>query len=162
MTSEYVLWITLAAYGLHILEEYELNWRDWARNVLKLPVDWNSFYVVNSLVVVLGGCCAMVGWRRPEFVLSFPAVMLTNATFFHVLPVLATRIFSPGVVTAVALFYPVGGWAFYAAWTDNALNVQVAIVSAILGATLMACPVVLLKIRHFSVFRYDNAATNDK
>jgi len=43
MPHEHILWIALAAYGLHILEEYELNWRDWARNVLRLPVDWGSF-----------------------------------------------------------------------------------------------------------------------
>lgn len=40
MSHEYVLWIALAAYGLHILEEFELNWRDWARAVLGLPIDW--------------------------------------------------------------------------------------------------------------------------
>src|SRR4051794_24018120 len=67
MTNAYVLWIATAAYGLHILEEYELNWRAWARNVLKLPVDWDTFYVVNALVLVFGACCAMVGWQRPEF-----------------------------------------------------------------------------------------------
>jgi hypothetical protein len=157
MSSEYVLWIAVAAYGLHMLEEYELNWRDWARNVLKLPVDWTSFYIVNFLVVVLGGSCAMVGWRRPEFALAFPAVMLVNATVFHVAPVLKTRIFSPGVVTAVLLFYPVAGWAYYAAWVDHALDTWVAVSSAVLGILLMASPVVLLKIKHFKVFRYGEA-----
>src|SRR3954463_11520410 len=99
MTHEYVLWIATAAYGFHILEEYELNWRGWATRVLKLPVDWSSFYVVNSLVALFGLCSAMVGWRCPEFALSFPAVMIVNATVFHVVPVITTRVFSPGVVT---------------------------------------------------------------
>jgi len=67
MSHAYVLWIAVAAYGFHILEEYELNWHDWARNVLKLPVDWTSFYIVNSLVIVLGICCAEVGWQLPIF-----------------------------------------------------------------------------------------------
>ena len=87
MTHEYVLWIATAAYAVHILEEYELNWRDWARRVLGLPVEWGSFYVVNALVVVLGVCCAAVGWRRPEFSLALPALMLINAALFHVAPV---------------------------------------------------------------------------
>ena len=153
MSSEYVLWIATAAYGLHILEEYA-NLRGWARNILKLPVDWNTFYVVNALVVVLGFCCAVVGWRRPEFAMAFPAVMVVNATVFHVLPVLTTRIFSPGVITAVILFYPVAGWAYYGAWTDNALDTWVAVSSSILGILLMACPIILLKIKHLKVFRY--------
>jgi hypothetical protein len=160
MSSEYVLWVATAAYGLHILEEYELNWRGWARTVLKLPVDWNAFYVVNALVMVLGVCCAMVGWRRPEFALAFPAVMVVNATIFHVLPVLLTRIYSPGVVTAVLLFYPVAGWAYYGAWLDQALDGWVAASSAVLGALLMACPVVLLKIKHWPVFRFGEPAAD--
>src|SRR5215813_4721313 len=86
MSREYVLWIAVAAYGLHILEEFELNWRDWARSVLQLPVDWNSFYVVNALVIVLGACSAAVGWREPWFALAYPALMLINATLFHVVP----------------------------------------------------------------------------
>jgi len=36
MAHDYVLWIATAAYAFHILEEYELNWYDWARNILKL------------------------------------------------------------------------------------------------------------------------------
>ena len=61
MSHEYVLWVALAAYGIHILEEYELNWRDWARVVLRLPVEWESFHVVNALVVVLGGLGSIPG-----------------------------------------------------------------------------------------------------
>src|SRR5947209_3265328 len=119
MSHEYVLWIATAAYGVHILEEYELGWRDWARATLRLPVGWDTFYLVNALVLVLGACCAMVGWRRPEFALSFASVMVVNATVFHVLPVVRTGVFSPGVVTAVVLFYPVAGWAYYGAWADG-------------------------------------------
>lgn len=157
MTYEYVLWIATAAYGLHILEEYELNWRGWARGVLGLPVEWDTFYVVNALVLVFGSLCAAVGWRRPEFALLFPAVMLVNATVFHVAPVLRTGIFSPGVITAVILFYPIAGWCYWGAWSDGVLGAWEAASSLILGAVLMACPVVLLKVKHLSMFRYDTA-----
>jgi hypothetical protein len=49
-----LLWLATAAYGVHILEEYQLNWRDWARAVIGLPVEWSDFYVVNALVIVFG------------------------------------------------------------------------------------------------------------
>ena len=49
-----LLWLATAAYGVHILEEYQLNWRDWARGVIGLPVEWSDFYVVNALVIVFG------------------------------------------------------------------------------------------------------------
>ena len=154
MNHEYIIWICLAAYGIHMLEEYELNWRDWARNVLKLPVDWNSFYIVNALVVVLGACCAMVGWRAPWFSLGLPALMLINATFFHVAPTLAKRVYSPGVTTAVLLFYPAGSWAYYGAHLDGVLTTTQIALSFIYGAALMASPIVLLKIKNRAMFQY--------
>jgi len=159
MGHDYILWIATAAYAFHILEEYELNWYDWARNILKLPVDMTSFYIVNSLVIVLGVCCAAVGWRLPLFALLFPAVMLVNATGFHVLPVIRTRVFSPGIVTSVVLFYPIAIWCFVAAAQDDALSIGNAIASLVLGVLLMAYPIILLKIRHWRCFRYGVAET---
>lgn len=152
MTHEYLLWIATAAYGIHILEEHETNWRDWARNVLKLPVEWTSFYLVNALVVVLGICCAGVGWRLPEFSLAFPALMIINATLFHVLPYLVTRIYSPGLVTALLLFYPVAGWIYSVAAEEGAVTFRSIFVSTLLGALLMASPVVLLKLKSRFVY----------
>jgi hypothetical protein len=154
MSHEHYLWIAVAAYCLHILEEYELNWRDWAQNVLRLPVEWGSFYVVNALVVVLGVCCAAVGWRETWFGLAFPALMLVNATLFHVLPTVTTRVYSPGLASALALFYPVAGWAYYGAWVDGTLTAKAAIISGVLGAGLMATPIVLLKIKGRKAFDY--------
>jgi ABC-type glycerol-3-phosphate transport system substrate-binding protein len=48
-----LLWLCLAAYGIHVLEEFVFNWQSWARNVLHLPARWEDFYVTNALVVVL-------------------------------------------------------------------------------------------------------------
>ena len=163
MSHEYLLWITVAAYGIHILEEYELNWRDWARSVLKLPVEWNSFYLVNALVVVLGVCMAEVGWREPWFSLGLPALMLINATFFHVLPTVVTRVYSPGLTTAVVLFYPVAIWAYYGAWLDGILSVHTGFLSVVFGALLMATPIVLLKNKSRKMFAFgsDSSAEPD-
>lgn len=154
MSNEYVLWIATAAYAVHILEEYQLDWRGWARSVLRLPVEWDDFYVVNALVIVLGICCAAVGWRRPEFALALPAVMLVNGTLFHVVPVIRTGVFSPGVVTAVVLFYPIAGWSYYGAWVDGVVGVWGCVASGILGTVLMAYPIVLLKVKPLRMFQY--------
>jgi hypothetical protein len=75
---------------LTILEEYQVNWRDWTRGVLGLPAEWNGFYVVNALVV-LGIVGANLAGHHPGIALAFPALMLINATFFHVLPFALTR-----------------------------------------------------------------------
>lgn len=146
MNHSYILFIATFAYGLHVLEEYTLGWQSWAHKTLKLPVNWNNFYMTNALVIIFGFSAAFVGWRLPAFALMFPAVMLINGIFFHILPCLVTRRFSPGVFTAVVFFLPIGLWAYWGAFVDGVLNAKVLAVSILGGVLLMAYPVVLLKI----------------
>jgi len=150
----YILWIATLSYALHVVEEYTLDWKTWATEVLKLPVNWIHFALVNSVVVVLGISCSSVGWALPAFSLSFPALMLINAAFFHVLPFLLTKgRFSPGLGTAVVLFFPVGLWAYYGAYLDGVLSVQTAVISVVIGIVEMASPIVMLKLRLHPYFK---------
>lgn len=155
MTHEYVLWIATAAYGFHMIEETIYDWYGWIRRVLGLQAEWSEFYMVNAIVIVLGGSCAMVGWRLPGAALIFPAFMLVNAVVFHILPVIVTRIFSPGLITAVVLFLPVGSWAYWGAWRDGVLTTTAVIVSGVLGFVLMLFPIVLQKTKRMPFFRQD-------
>ena len=103
-----LVWLATARYGLHVLEEYQLNWRDWARAVIGLPVQWSDFYVVNSLVIVIGIVAANLAASWPGIALALPALMLINAIFFHIVPMMRTHgRFSPGLFTAIVLFFPV-------------------------------------------------------
>ena len=157
MSFSDLLWLATACYALHILEEYQLNWRDWARAVINLPVEWSDFYVVNALVIVLGVVAAHLAATQATFALVFPAVMLINATFFHVLPFARTHgRFSPGLITAVILFYPVGIACYVCALSSGAIGAAGIVLSLILGALLMASPVVLLMIKDKAYFRQAN------
>ena len=153
MNHEIWLWVATAAYGLHALEEFMLDWKTWANKVLKLPVDWPTFYVVNSLVVVLGIIAAAIGWRLPALSLAFPALMLINAVFFHMLPFVVKKKFSPGLISAVCLFLPLGSWLFYGASRDGVLTTTAAIIAFALGAGLMAYPIILLKLKDKPFFQ---------
>jgi hypothetical protein len=153
MDHEIWLWVATAVYGVHILEEFMLNWRDWANKVMKLPVDWPTFYVTNALVIVLGIVAAEVGWRLPALSLAFPALMVINAIFFHVLPFVITKKFSPGLMTAVFLFLPGGSWLFYGAKKDGILSVEITLSAFALGAMLMAYPIILLKLKAKPFFK---------
>ena len=124
--------------------------------MLGLAVDWPHFYVVNALVIVLGAVAAEVAPAAPMLALGFPALMAINATFFHVLPFIITKgRFSPGLITAVALFYPLSIACYLRAAADGALSTSVLIGSIIVGALLMAAPVVLLKLKEQPYFRQD-------
>jgi tryptophan-rich sensory protein len=89
----------------------------------------------------------MIGWQLPEVSLMFPALALVNALLFHIGPTLVQRHFSPGTITAVFLFLPVGIWSYYGAYLDGSLTIQIGVVSALGGAVLMAYPIVLLRLK---------------
>lgn len=144
-----MMWLCVAAYGLHIVEEFVFDWRNWARNVLHLLAQWGDFYITNALVIVLGIVAAEIAPTLPAVALGFPALMLINATFFHVAPVLWTRgRFSPGLITALLLFFPLGVETIRAAHADAlALGTAFGI-----GALLMATPIVFLKLKERPYF----------
>jgi hypothetical protein len=63
--------------------------------------------------------------------------------------------FSPGLITAVVLFYPIGIACYWRASHGGVLRTRALIGSLVLGALLMAMPVVLLKIKNLRYFRQD-------
>jgi hypothetical protein len=148
------IWLATAVYGIHALEEFILDWRDWARAVIGLPVEWAHFYVVNFLVIVLGVVAANLADVAPALALSFPALVLINGILFHIVPVIVTRgRFSPGLFTAVVLFLPVGFLSYRAADRAGQLDAFSLVVSVAIGAALMATPIVLLRIKDRPYFR---------
>jgi hypothetical protein len=153
MKFDYIFWIALAAYGLHILEEYTYDWKTWAQKIQKLETDWSSFYVTIAAMLVFGLACAEVGWSHPTFSLIFPALMVFNAIFFHILPYIRSkRKFSPGLFTALFLFLPIGLGSF-----NIAVNLEVTtkalILAALCGAFLAAYPFFLLKTKNLDFFK---------
>jgi hypothetical protein len=150
------IWAATAAYGIHACEEFELDWRNWARAVIVLPVEWHDFYVVNFLVIVLGIVAANLAHAAPGLALAFPALMLINAAFFHIAPFLVTRgRFSPGLVTAVLLLLPIGAACYVAANDAGLLDTGNVVGSIVLAALLMAMPIVLLHVKSKPYFRQD-------
>lgn len=148
MTHEYFLWISLFAYAIHIYEETVLNWKDWAESVSGMKnLKWSDFFVANAAVIVAGVCAAQVGWRFPSFALLLPSLQLINGLFFHVIPTIVLRKFSPGVITSCLLFFPIAILAYWGAWVDNVLNKTVIILSLFFGSLVMALPFIFLKLQ---------------
>ncbi len=153
MDLSHWLWLATAAYAVHALEEFVLDRRDWARAVFGLPVDWPVFYVVNFVVMVLGVVAANVAGAAPGTALGFAALMLING-LFHIAPFLVTRFrFSPGLFTAVLLLLPIGAACYRAASAAGVLTAGRIAFSLLLGAALMATPIVLLKLKDRPYFR---------
>lgn len=112
--------------------------------------------MTNALVVVLGVIQAELAPTLAIAPLTFAALMLINAIFFHVLPMILGRgRFSPGVVTGTILFLPVGIADFVRAHDEGRLSVSIGIGAFVLGAVLMAFPVVMLRLKDRPFFRQD-------
>jgi hypothetical protein len=148
----------MAAYAAHILEEYTFDWRNWARAVLGLPVEWNDFYVTNAVVVAFGIAQAMLAAELPLAVLSYAALMLINGIFFHIFPFIRTKgHFSPGLFTAVVFFLPLSVATFWTALSSGVASIATIIASLVIGGLTMAFPVVMLMAKSKPYFRQDVA-----
>jgi hypothetical protein len=154
MTLQTLAWLAMAAYAIHILEEFALDWRNWARSVIKLPVEWSDFYVTNGVVVALGIAQASLAPTLVVAPLIYASLMAINAIFFHILPFIATRgRFSPGLFTAVVLFLPLAWAVWLRAVEQGQVDVGVALLSVAGGAALMAYPVVMLRLKSHPYFQ---------
>jgi hypothetical protein len=153
MEPNHIFWVAVAAYAIHILEEYTYDWKTWAQKVMKLDVDWNYFYVTNIVMLFVGVACASVGWSHPTFSLIFPALMLVNAIFFHIAAyVRSKRKFSPGMITAIFLFLPIGYGCFNIA-VQLSVMPRSMVLAGLGGAALMAYPIFLLKTKDLDFFK---------
>jgi hypothetical protein len=144
-----MLWLCVAAYGTHVLEEFVFDWRSWSQQVLHLPTRWEDFYITNCLVIVVGIVAVEIAPEYPAIALGFPALMLINATFMHVFPFLKKKgRFSPGLITAVACFLPLGTYTMLAAAPDA----RAAATAFVVGAALLALPISFLLLKRLSYF----------
>lgn len=144
-----LLWLCLGAYGVHVLEEFVFDWKNWAEQVLHLPARWDDFYVTNCLVVVVGIVAPMIAPEYPAVALGFPGLMLINATLMHVFPFMLKRgRFSPGLISAVLLFWPLGVCTMRA----TELNARVLAIAFATGAALLATPIGFILLKRNSYF----------
>jgi hypothetical protein len=143
-----MLWLCVASYGFHVAEEFIFDWRNWARQVLHLPARWDDFYVTNCLVIVLGIVAVFISPEFPAIALGFPGLMLINGTFMHVFPFILKRgRFSPGLITSILLFWPIGTYTMLAAQPDA----RTLIIGFFVGAAMLATPIgfIVLKRRPY-------------
>ena len=144
----YFLWIAVFCYSAHFFEEVMLDWLFWAKKTLKLKtINWKDFYIANTVVLILGICGAMVGWQNPSFSLILPALMLINGIFFHILPTIIKKRYSPGLFTAIILFLPIGILCFYAAYFDKILTLLHGVLSFIFAIIIMSLPFIFLRFK---------------
>jgi hypothetical protein len=162
MTMETLGWLGMAAYAAHILEEYTLDWRGWARAVLKLPAEWNDFYVTNCVVVALGVAQAMLAPTLPLAVLSYAGLELINGILMHIVPFIRTRgRFSPGLITGTFFFVPLGVTTYWTALSTGVAGIGTALLGLLIGGLTLAFPIVMLIVKSRPYFRQEERPTTE-
>jgi hypothetical protein len=137
MSLTVLAWLAVAAYALHVVEEHMLGWLDWARKTMGLSMTWEQYVISEVAILILGLTTAMLAGSPigPMLIVAFATLLVINAVVFHILPMLTNGgKFSPGVLTGVVLFLPLG-WQVYRTQTltQNDLVWSVLIGVAVLG-----------------------------
>jgi hypothetical protein len=144
MSITVLAWLAVGAYALHILEEHILGWHGWARRTININMEWSAYTTIETVLLILGAVAAMLVSQMPVLALAFIAFLLINVTFFHLLPmIIAGGKFSPGVISGILLFYPIG----YQAFMSVARPTDTVVWAVIIGAAIILWPMLLLRLR---------------
>ncbi len=105
-----LLWLFVPAYLIHLAEEWFGGFPHWVAIIAGRPVPGAAFLVINGIAIVL----LVVGIRsatRTEdsgwIAVAVAAIALIN-TVFHASGLILTGTYSPGLISAVVLYVPLG------------------------------------------------------
>ena len=139
---ERFLWLFPAAYALHIIEEYGTGFPAWMTRHMHASMDNTRFLMNNALFMAI--LLAVSAWasasrsRLSAFVfLSWASGNLLWNFIFHLVTTLYADSYSPGLVTASLLYYPISLWGGVLAVHEGRLPVPGVIGAVAIGAVLM-------------------------
>ncbi|HEX9667955.1 MAG TPA: HXXEE domain-containing protein [Thermoanaerobaculia bacterium] len=103
-----------SAYLLHLAEEWwgGEGFASWTARALGRQVSPSRFLLLNGIVWPLFAVLTVMALRKPAlawFPTTFSSIVLVNGVL-HALGSLATGSYSPGVVTGVLLYLPLGAY----------------------------------------------------
>ena len=136
-----LVWLAVAAYALHIMEERILNWPDSVRKAMKLSFDHDNYRIITRVFFILGVVAAILLATTPVFALGFGVFLLINTVVFHIWPMIRTRKNSPGSITAILLFLPI----VYMMYVATNLPPAGWLWPIVIGVLITAFPLLLLK-----------------
>ncbi len=142
MRFERFVWWFPAAYALHICEEYGTGFPAWMTRHMHADMTNRVFLLNNALfMVILLSVSAWASVRRSRlsaFVFfGWASGNLFWNFIFHLVTTLYADSYSPGLVTASLLYYPVSLWGALLAVRDGRLGVAGVTAGFAVGAGVM-------------------------
>jgi hypothetical protein len=119
-----LLWLWPVAYAAHLAEE---SWageglRFWLARIAGAPLPADAFVAVNAIAMLLVVVAVVTAVRTERAGWTAIAVATTfsvNAVL-HVAGTVWTATYSPGLITAVVLYFPLGQLSLTRAWLQAA------------------------------------------
>lgn len=114
------VWLFPLTYCLHVGEEYwggESFYR-WASRLLAIEFTAREFLALNGAAMAVMCLCLALAWSRRSLqwlVVTFAFVVSFNG-FAHTIASVATRSYSPGLVSGVLVWVPLGAYAMRRAY----------------------------------------------
>ena len=141
-----ILWLVPIAYCIHILEETP-RFVPWATRYLSAPSTFPQFVLGNVIFMVYVVISVFLATMYPgEWTivlgLSTAAWIFSNFTI-HAFYTLYTGEYSPGVVTASAIYAPLAVYIYSVVVRSGILSISGIILSIIIGFAVMYVPTLI-------------------
>lgn len=116
----YWAWLFPLTYLVHIAEEYwgGVGFYRWIARVIGAELSGQTFLNLNAIFwVVMTAAVASALWTQTAdwLVVALGAVVLING-LAHTIGSVITQSYSPGLVSGLCLWIPLGAWTLQRAW----------------------------------------------
>lgn len=137
-----IIWLMPPAFAVHIVEEYVGGFVEWVELVAGAPMPTQAFLLNNAgfMAILLG--LTVLTWRRPSRLSAFLLLAWASGNLFwnfvfHLATTVLLDRYSPGLVTAVLLYFPLSIAVAWAALRERMLGRPAFAGAVTVGAGLM-------------------------
>ena len=145
-----ILWLVPVAYFVHILEESP-RFVPWAQKYIGAPETFGQFIVGNVIFmayVIIATSLAIFYPSKLTLIIGLSTAAWIFSNFLiHAYFTLRTGEYSPGVVTASAIYVPVSVYIYYNFLGSGLLNTLDIVLSIIIGFGIMYIPTLIQQKR---------------
>jgi len=139
---QWIFWAIFVASLLHVIEEYSFGFLDWARRIfprLAPVITARRAGIINAILLLLALIAAALPGLPLALRLAIPSLIALNG-LLHMLATIRLRRYSPGLVTGLILYLPLGVLAYVIAARTNTLTAAEAVLSVLLAIALHTVP----------------------
>lgn len=142
MRFERFIWLMPAAFALHIVEEYVGGFPAWVGTQMHGSMTVPMFDINNAVFMAILLALTAWAWKSRSRLSAFLCLGWASGNLFwdffvHLLTTVFQGVYSPGLLTAALLYYPLSMGAGYLAVRDGRLSRAGVVGAFAVGAALM-------------------------